>query len=741
MTMTDPNNDRGSLPGVDHGIIDDGAGETEEQDTASNVMDGFEADLLQRAQNAMTSGISYMDSSLRRQLERNLANFRSKHPPGSKYGLDSYRYRSKLFRPKLRATERRHEAALALALFATEDAVIIDAENSGDYASRVAAAIMTELVRYRLKKSIPWFATAMGAYQDAMVMGIVISKQYWQYKEQEAWAPLRYSDGTPVTNENQEPLYKATTKVITDKPVIDIIPRENFIFDAGADWRDPVGTSPYIIHLQPMYVCDLRDHIRDSQAKGGPQAWRAVDDGEIAAARELQFDTIRRAREGQDRQDSKDPETAVSDYDIVWCNENFIKYSDGEEYVFWTLGSGTMLSAPVPIGEVYFTAKRPFVVGTCIIEAHRSNPASVMELGEGIQAATNDITNQRVDNVRLAMNKRFFTRRGAIIDTTALKMSAPGGIVEMDDVQADVKEVTTEDVTASSYREQDRLALDMDEILGNFSSASVQSNRSMNETARGMELVKGDSSDMTEYQLRTFTETWLEPVMRQLVDLEQAYETDATILALAGTQAQVMKKFKKTTVSDDDLQGELVTSIAIGFGATNPQKRMERIVLALSSVAKFLPMEVMNLNPENTVDEIFGALGFKNGRRFFNNLGQTPSQDPQIQKMQQIIMQLQQQLKSRSDVEQMKQQGANERQQMKEATVKLMGQWAQQAKILQLRIEAEANDIKKGELMLQQQALDGNMALQKLNYLLAERDNMAQVLQNGNYGDIPGEAG
>jgi hypothetical protein len=86
------------------------------------------------------------------------------------------------------------------------------------------------------------------------------------------------------------------------------------------------------------------------------------------------------------------------------------------------------------------------------------------------------------------------------------------------------------DVTASSYQEQDRLNVDFDELTGNFSSSSVMTNRKLNETVGGMQPAVWWANQLTEYLIRTLVETWVEPVLRQLVKLEQAYETDMTVL-------------------------------------------------------------------------------------------------------------------------------------------------------------------------------------------------------------------
>ena len=59
---------------------------------------------LSVARDAWSTSTDYFDANIRRQLEKNVQLFRSKHPSGSKYHTDAYRYRSKIFRPKLRAS-------------------------------------------------------------------------------------------------------------------------------------------------------------------------------------------------------------------------------------------------------------------------------------------------------------------------------------------------------------------------------------------------------------------------------------------------------------------------------------------------------------------------------------------------------------------------------------------------------------------------------------------------------------
>jgi len=222
----------------------------------------------------------------------------------------------------------------------------------------------------------------------------------------------------------------------------------------------------------------------------------------------------------------------------------------------------------------------------------------------------------------------------------------------VNDTERDVKEVEFHDVTASSYQEQDRLNLDFDEIVGNFSPGSIQSNRKLNETVGGIAMLRGNVNNLTEYSLRTFAETWAEPVLKQVVKLEQKYETDETILALAAQKAQIYQKYGIDTITDDLLNQSLTTSVTVGMGATDPIMRLQNFVFGLKII-----LEVITTTPPGTLDimevakEVFGYLGFKDGTRFFvQQMGQDPVKMQMgmiIQQLQMVIQNLQAQLESK----------------------------------------------------------------------------------------------
>jgi len=578
---------------------------------------------LDLARAAFDSSSDWYDANLRKQWEKNLSLAQNKHPPGSKYFTEAYRHRSRLFRPKTRANVRANEAAAAGAFFSTDDVLRISPQNDNDDAQRASAEIMQELLDYRLKKTIPWFQTLIGAYQDAQVMGIVVSKQYWEYEEQVKKYKIdaQHEDGTIYLDpETGEPIQQEVTetKVLLDRPCVELIPPENIRIDPAASWIDPVNTSPYVIRLIPMYLGDVLERMNVSDPKTGAPKWKKLSASQLlASAKDDRYESTHRRRTG--RSDDYEDNHEVNEYSTIWIHENIVR-KGGKDWVYWTAGTEFMLTDPKPIDEVYLHGKRPYVIGYSVIETHKPFPAGVVELTQDLQTAANDIQNQRFDNVQLVLNKRYRIKRGANVDINALMRNVPGGAVLMNDPNSDVVIDSTPDVTTSSYAEQDRLNMDFDELAGAFSSSSVASNRQLNQTVGGMNMLSGSASQATEYLLRVFAETWVEPVLRQLVLLEQAYETDQTVLAIAAERAELYQKYGIDEATDQLLQNELTVSVSVGVGATNPQLQLEKFIAGLNSIAA-IPELVQTLDVREVSKEIFGKLGYKDGERFYMDEG------------------------------------------------------------------------------------------------------------------------
>ena len=648
--------------------------EGKEFEYATQVLsDGEETDWLGLARAASEASTDFLDKRYRKQFEKNLANYQSKHPDGSKYYLDSYKTRSRLFRPKTRTAVRKNESAIASALFAASDSVVLEAEDSDDPQKRLDAAYWNEIINYRLDKTIPWFKTVVGAFQEAMIYGVVVSKQYWEYEEIETGKGEAIPDPVDpdfaMTDDTGEVLMRPEIDVIKDRPKIRLVEIENIRFDPASDWTDPINSSPYLLEYIPMYLCDVREKMGRVDEKTGQPEWAFFEDTTILAAGKEQDkteDSIRAKREkGHD-----DDRQTVSDFEIVWVHENIVR-REGSDWIYYTLGTQRMLTEPEPLENVYLQKQRPYVAGNVVIEAHKAIPSGTVELGENLQAEANDIVNQRLDNVKLVLNQRKYVDRNAEVDLNSLLRSVPGGITLTNDVNAVVPE-RVQDVTSSAYGEQSRLDTDFDDIAGVFSGASAVNNRQMNETVGGMNMMSQFAIKETEYLIRTFVETWVEPVLRQLVDLEQYYEDDEHIKDIAEKAVQKSEKKRidklggetggaqdvdqteELTVPSDQHQN-IDVRVNVGFGSLNPEMRIRRVVEGLKVLGEVAPWTMANLDVEEVAKDIFGALGHKNGHKFFSSFERPePQPEPEVEIKKQELQLKQQELQGKMQIEQAK---------------------------------------------------------------------------------------
>lgn len=557
---------------------------------------------LELAQLAFKGSTDYFDANIRKRIEDDVRRFNSRFPSNSKYYSDAYRARSRVFRPKTRATIRKNEAVAAEAFFSTLDLVSVAPQDETNDYQAASSDVMKSLLQHRLTKDIPWFMLCIGGYQDAQNVGVVISHQYWDYNP----------------------------KKKHDRPQLDLVPIENFRFDPGAKWYDPINTSPYLIHQIPMYVKDIKARMKSGR-------WIPMSDEKLLSAVST-YDSTRSERDGN-RTDNAGQITAINDYTLVWVHRNVMEWEE-QDYIFYTLGDQLLLSSPEPIDVEYAHGRRPYVCGCCVIETHKVYPNGPNALGAPVQDEINEVTNQRLDNVKFVLNKRFFVRRNKQVDLRSLTRNVPGSVTLLTDPEQDVKVVETSDVTSSSYNEHDRLNLDYDDVAGSFSGSSVASNRKLNETVGGMNILTANSNQVQAYQLKTFVETWVEPVLRQLMLLEQYYETDDAVIALCAKKASLFQRFGIDAVTDEMLAQEMTLTVNVGMGATSPTDKVNTLALGMGTIRTVLAdnlLERYGLQPQEFIKEILGALGHKDGGRFFD----FSEEDPRIANLTQQIQELQ----------------------------------------------------------------------------------------------------
>ena len=642
---------------ADSGNDKTGSGDS---DTRAKIDD----DWLMIARDAYNESQSYYDANIRSTHERNMSHFQSRHAPGSKYYSEAYNYRHKGFRPKTRSFVRRQEAALLKSMFSTADFVTVKAARTTDPAHQLSAEINQHLLQYRLENTIPWFQTVLAAYQETLNLGICISHQYWDYEEEgdpdasmsgeengeriDEMEEVETDDALDDESEQSEedallgeyfgaddpqPRQERIPDIVKDTPAVALRPAENVFFSVAADFRDPAGTSPFIIDKIPMFIDDVKAMAKGKSGSGNVP-WFELSESQLLTGKTSDYDGVRQQREGN-REDSKDQSHLHRGFDTVWIHRNIIR-KDGVDWLYYTLGVHYRLSDPIPLRREYPWLKpgeRPYVFGFANIEAHKNYPESPVGMGARTQQDANQINNSRFDNVELSLNRRYIIKRSAMIDYRGLQNNVPGGVTETDDPQNDIKIESPPDVTSGSYQEQDRINADYDELMGMFSGSSVSTNSSMNETVGGMKLLAGDADSLTEYPMMVFMITWVIPTLKQIIRLEQTHESDGALLNLMGEKAQVWQRYKIDRVTDQWIQGSMNIQVAANFGAANPEQRLQRLAMGFGLIFQLAPGLAQQLEGKEIGKEVLAIMGYQGVDRFFPEGGpEIPGANPETNK-------------------------------------------------------------------------------------------------------------
>lgn len=580
----------------------------------------------------------YQARTIDRSLAKSYRAWQNLHSEGSKYLGPAFKGRSRLFVPKTRSAVRKAMAQAAGALFSTEDVTSITATYEDDPQQRATASVIKADLEYRLSRTsprhgLPWFQMAMGACLDSQLTGICISKQFWEYEEVETGEtevieqpvldpmtgmPLMDEAGMPFVAQSERPVMR----VVKDRPMVELMPIENAGFDPAAPWHSPVQLGRWFIMRYPMGISDVRSMLASADKRGNTMWLPDIPDSLLRKGRiEDERSGQRRVREaGGDRYE--DSARAGGDLDIVWIQENFVR-ADGKDYHFWSVGRHGFLSKVQEVHEAYpeFGGERPYVMGVSQLDTHRVFPQSPVETWQPLQMELNDVTNLRLDTLKRSIAPLAIAKRGKNVDLQALQRRGQPETVLMVDAMDDVKFASTPGPNGAAFQETSITNSNFDELAGVFSTSSVQQSRQLNETVGGMSLMSRAANSVSDFDLRVWTETWVEPVLRQLVHLVRVNESDEKIVAIAGQQARVWSRYEYMPTIEDFDQCEVTVRVNAGIGSADPIQKLQKLKFALEMLGPVMPEargKGITLNVEALIEEVMGSAGFKDGRRFFD---------------------------------------------------------------------------------------------------------------------------
>jgi hypothetical protein len=623
----------------------------------------------------------YQSKTIEKPLSRSYRAWNNQHSIDSKYLGTAFKGRSRLFVPKTKTAVRKNLATTAGALFSNESVVNVSATFEDDPQQRAVAATIGANLDYRLTcnnsiNGVPWFLIALGASLDAQLTGVAISKQFWDFKEVPTGRVLVEQQLMPQFDEDGNEIYqlvddgaggflidpetgeavieqvhalqdvKVPEKIIVhDRPMIELYPIENADVDPAAPWYAPVQLGRWFSMRHPIGLDDCEAMLKQP-SKNGNFKWIEQPREVLLKGRNTEDKVgARRVREGGSSDRYQDG-AGTDKLDIIWIQENFIRIG-GLDYHFWSVGKHAYLSEPTPVYQVYpeFGGERCYTMGVAALDTHRVFPMSPVESWQPLQLEINDITNLRQDTLKRAIAPLVLVKRGANVDRSALaNRGKPEVVLEADKPGEDVVFQNTPAPSGAAYTETAITNSSFDELAGVFSTSSVQSNRQLNETVGGMRIMTGAANAVSEFDLRIFIETWVEPVLRQVMHLIRFNESDERLVAIAGAKARVEKKYGYMPTLSDFEQADVTLRVNAGVGALDPMQVLSKLKMGMDMLAPLFPvMKEQGIMPnmEEIIEEVFGRAGFKDGRRFFT-FGNAPPEAPEDPKVTALLKKLEQ---------------------------------------------------------------------------------------------------
>lgn len=626
-------------------------------------------DWLRIAQESFFAADSAYNSKIKPKLIDNIRAFNSQHKTNSLYTKSPEGWTSKLYKPKTRAILNKYQASACVALFSNQDIIEIEPENAYDPQEIVAVSVHKALLQYRLRRTIPWYKLSLGAFQDAMVQGTVVGHVGWDSA--------------------------------ADKPTVQVLPLDHVRFDPECDWVDPVNSSPYFIVLRDMTIGEFKENVK----KGfffdisDSLLLQAVGGGE------------------QSVQDQRDQDkgsgvtlNSYSVYNRIQIQEHIHK-RDGKDIIFYTLGTIARVSDVVPLKDVYYHGKRPYVVGTAEIESHRVFAAGFPDMVSGLQEEANELTNQRLNVIKLKNNPKFLYRKDAVVNLQALLRNQPGTAVGVEDLETDVKEMAYQPMDQMGFLETQSIDHDFDELGGNFDATKVDLNNRSNDNGRALMLQSGQVNTLLEYRIRTFVETWITPMLDLLDKTESRYETNPKLLEMIARQVGIVKtdpvaqqvmggqgqapgaapqapSADPMSAGNPQAQGQpspeknpmpkepdftpmhlvymrylltrqLNINANVGMSATDPMMKLQRFLSGTQAIKQQFP--ALRLDSNEFIKEVYALSGYTNGMRFVEQ-----TVNPETAKWQQIAMQLSKKLQFHEATAAIKIDGAMKKEELKQ---------------------------------------------------------------------------
>jgi hypothetical protein len=444
---------------------------------------------------------------------------------------------------------------------------------------------LSDLFHYRAKRTFPFFTWHASSLTAAFTDGMEAALVYWR-KESYTVKRKEYlvidmatMTPTPIPREAYEAGVKVTPELfLTAEVEEEVLVRDSWWIDSLKPGEDLLWD-----FKAPLLDLNLGEAVLVKATRSLQELEQLADRGvfdKFSKEKAKKYRTVR--SETVDKTATvTDPESVdLSDLNRL-CTWIYFEKVAGQWMVSFSLEGKEALSSQKPVNDVFFAGRRvnrlPLVLGTHKLKlweaVGRGEPETIAPLEDELIEHKNALA----DASRIAIQGRFRVNKDSDINFDDLLNNR---IVLAD--EGEFEKFDTQFNTVDALRVLDSLQTDMAEMVPVGMQSKQLVPRGNGRTLGAVQLALGSQNEKLSVQLITRNQTFLEPLLYLVAQLEFAFETDETILRIAARKAGIPPP---ETIIDGrpalDLRAldfDVEVQINAGLGSAPRQQKAQNII-------------------------------------------------------------------------------------------------------------------------------------------------------------------
>lgn len=439
-------------------------------------------------------------------------------------------------------------------------------------------------------------------YEDEMATEMIPTQQ--PLIDPDTGQPLRDLNGEVMAEEVEYPMSEPTPtgkrirtsaeRVVYDGPICEFVNIFNF-------WPSPEATSiedaRYVIQRTFRDVGYIQKMIDE-------KIWRLPDGmSETSDLFTGEEDEVKRLR-SEIGDSQSDPGADLGEVLEIWT----------DEAVMVVLNRSAIVRAD---RNPYEHGEKPFIRVVDYFQEGEFWGIGEIEPLEGMQDITNALWNQRIDNVRLVLNRMFAFDPDNVHDLRDLQIR-PGGLVRVrsKDIPAGqvIQPLDIPDVTASAYTEVAEIERMTEKVSGVSAYTTGTDSPTMNDTATGISLITEQGNTRFALKVKFAEMTGLEPLARMYGSILQQFMPDEMSIRILNDDGNEVWE----TITAESLQGGFDFVIEAESSTVTESVRKEQAMSLLQTFSQIIdPITGMpTVNLQALTEDVLDAFGKRAKQRY-----------------------------------------------------------------------------------------------------------------------------